>query len=186
MVCPNPELLSAWLDGEVPSPWKEALAQHVQGCPGCAGRVASYRQLSAGLDRPDVACQEPVLARQRVFERLQKNIVMKQHRSHLLRRRLLVPLPFAAAAALVIGFLGVALLVSGQRNSQLRLAVRQATEARQVASNSIGMESIMEYLSQQDSGVSITISLPQGSGFEHSGEPFIVREADFQPAGGNQ
>ena len=48
-MCPDAELLSAWTDGEVPSPWKERIASHLEGCASCADRVAGFRRLSLRL-----------------------------------------------------------------------------------------------------------------------------------------
>ena len=36
-------MLSVYLDGELPSPWKEKLEEHVSGCPECAGRIGAYK-----------------------------------------------------------------------------------------------------------------------------------------------
>ncbi|MBU1079772.1 MAG: zf-HC2 domain-containing protein, partial [Spirochaetes bacterium] len=35
-MCPDRELLSAWADGEVPSPWRETIDRHVAACESCA------------------------------------------------------------------------------------------------------------------------------------------------------
>ncbi len=43
--CPDSTLYSALADGEVPSPWKEKLEDHVQSCPSCQKRVERYRRL---------------------------------------------------------------------------------------------------------------------------------------------
>lgn len=62
-MCPEPGLVSAWVDGEVPSPWKERISAHVASCPDCAARVARYRKLS-GLLASEGSCDEAsVLAR---------------------------------------------------------------------------------------------------------------------------
>lgn len=187
MVCPNPELLSAWHDAEVPSPWKEALQQHIQSCTGCTAKLENIRRLSAGL-QADVSQAQTNQSEvsQRVLARLQANVRQIQVKPSLLRRHLVLPLPVAAAAAVLVALMGLALLSSGRRNSQLMMAVQQAEEAHQMASSNMGMEAIIDYLARQETGVSITISLPQSSGFVRSGDPFIVREADFRPAGGNK
>lgn len=43
--CPDSDLYSAWVDGEVPSPWKEKLEDHIRNCPGCKKRAERYRAL---------------------------------------------------------------------------------------------------------------------------------------------
>ena len=48
-MCPDKQLLSVYHDGELPSPWKEKMAAHLQGCAACQAVVASYARLSAVL-----------------------------------------------------------------------------------------------------------------------------------------
>ncbi|MBU0934146.1 MAG: zf-HC2 domain-containing protein [Spirochaetes bacterium] len=187
MVCPNPELLSAWLDNEVPSPWKDAVQQHVQACPHCAAVVDRFSACHEALALQN--CDDTILqsAADRVYGRLIANVKPASSSLHAFSRRLLVPLPLAAAAAALIIFLGASLFLAGRRNDQLMMAVQEAEQGSQVAAGSaIGMDAILEYLSSQGNGLNITISLPQSSGFSGSGEPFIVREADFKPTGGNK
>jgi len=100
-------------------------------------------------------------------------------------RRFPVPFPVAAAAALALAVLGFALADSGRRNADLRMAVQRAYEATPVATSGMGIESIIEYISRQNSAVNINITLPAEAFGSVTGDPFIVREADYQ-AGSRQ
>jgi Putative zinc-finger len=44
--CPDTDLYSAYVDGEVPSPWKEKLESHIASCPRCRNRVERYRRIA--------------------------------------------------------------------------------------------------------------------------------------------
>lgn len=52
-ICPDSDLYSAYIDGEVPSPWKEKLESHIDSCPRCKKQIERYRALrsliAAGL-----------------------------------------------------------------------------------------------------------------------------------------
>ncbi len=48
-MCPDLDLLSAFVDGEVPSPWKERIEAHIKSCASCAAKVEEYRKLDAFL-----------------------------------------------------------------------------------------------------------------------------------------
>ncbi len=186
-MCPDRELLSAWIDGEVPSPWRETIARHLEACESCSQLVASMNQTHA-LFSSDAALidasAEP--ARVRVEERLGFAAVRGPATSGAFwARRYPVPFPVAAAAALALAVLGFALAESGRRNADLCMAVRRAFEATPVATSGMGIESIIEYISKQNSAVNINITLPPEAFGGVSGEPFIVREADFQ-AGSRQ
>lgn len=180
-MCPDRELLSAWLDGEVPSPWRESIGRHVGSCAACAAAAERARLISARL-REDAlgASAEEERAKARVLDRLFSSGSMPSRRQ-LWSKRLSLPLPIAAAALVGFVAMGFALAQSGARNSELRLAVQKAVEVPSVAANGLGMESILEYLAKQDSGVSITITLPSGAALDTPGDPFIIREADYQP-----
>jgi len=41
--CPDSDLYSAYVDNEVPSPWKEKLESHIASCPDCRKRAERYR-----------------------------------------------------------------------------------------------------------------------------------------------
>lgn len=43
--CPDTDLYSAYVDGEIPSPWKEKIEKHLSGCEKCRRIEKRYRQL---------------------------------------------------------------------------------------------------------------------------------------------
>lgn len=48
-ICPDKDLYSVYVDGELPSPWKEKLEAHLNDCAECRAVVNSYRNLSLKL-----------------------------------------------------------------------------------------------------------------------------------------
>jgi anti-sigma factor RsiW len=48
-MCPDREVLSAYCDDEVPSPWKEKIESHLIDCNSCKKVVAGYRQVRSLL-----------------------------------------------------------------------------------------------------------------------------------------
>lgn len=188
-MCPDRELLSAWIDGEVPSPWNEAIERHLDGCASCAEAVRSLRALGERL-RVDSAAMDPAAeaAAARVYGRVAPSLrpsaglgrAAPRTSSALWARRLAVPIPTAAAAALMIAMMALALVASGRRNAEMRMAMERAYEATQVATAGMGIESVIDYLAQQNSAVNINITLPPEAFGGSAGEPFIVREADYQ------
>jgi len=165
-MCPDRELLSAWIDGEVSSPWRESLERHLEACPSCSAYAAELKSLRAAF-AVDATSIEQAAARAPVW-----------------MRRLSIPVPVAAAAALVFSVLAMALAMTGARNSELRMAVQSAVAPVSVASAGPAMDSIFEFLARQEGGVNITISLPTGTFAGAPGEPFIVREVDYKPGSG--
>jgi len=186
-MCPDHELISAWIDGEVPSPWRETIERHIETCATCSQVVLTMKQahdlFSSDAEVIDASSQA---ARVRVEERLGFAVFHGTPGTGAFwTRRYPVPFPVAAAAALALAVLGFALADSGRRNTDLRMAVQRAYEATPVATSGMGMESIIEYISRQNSAVNINITLPAEAFGSVTGDPFIVREADFQ-AGSRQ
>ncbi len=181
-MCPDRELLSAWIDGEVSSPWRESLERHLEACPSCSAYAAELKSLRAAfaVDATSIE-QAAASARTRVYDGI---ILGASARAPVWMRRLSIPVPVAAAAALVFSVLAMALAMTGARNSELRMAVQSAVAPVSVASAGPAMDSIFEFLARQEGGVNITISLPTGTFAGAPGEPFIVREVDYKPGSG--
>ncbi len=196
-MCPDRELLSAFADGEVPSPWDAKIERHAADCPRCREALDGLRRLRAAFDegapsgaerrvaeRRDFEEARLELARSRVLARVNETLAARSPaRPSLWSRRVSLPLPAAAAAALAAGLLAMAWATTGARNAELRMALNAAPQpAASIAST--GMEGILELIARQEAGVNITISLPAGASVRPSGEPIMIREADFRPGSG--
>ena len=57
-ICPDTSLYSAYVDGEVPSPWKEKLEEHLASCEKCRAVESRYRTLRGAMRQLDM--REPV------------------------------------------------------------------------------------------------------------------------------
>ncbi len=124
-MCPNADLYSAWLDNEVPSPWKEKLEQHLNSCPECASRVSKFKSISARLTQN----QPAPLGTERLeasFERLmQKRAVLLFRKSepagssfsNWFSTSVRLPVPVLAAALFAAVFIPSFFAVRAQQNA---------------------------------------------------------------------
>jgi hypothetical protein len=64
-MCPDRQILSVYVDGELPSPWKEKLESHLASCPGCRRYLEDYRRISAFASGEDTRA-----AADRVWQKL--------------------------------------------------------------------------------------------------------------------
>jgi anti-sigma factor RsiW len=185
-MCPDRQLLSVYLDGELPSPWKEKLEAHLAACPVCAARLDEYRRAALALRGGGAEPASPETmeaAKARVWRALAPLGAHQSHREtapRLWRRPLVLPLPAAAAAALAIAL--IAALVGGPllatRNRDQSIA-RLGSEAQDVIPIA-DMSGVLSYLESQDSAADIVIiKLPESRSFVPSGEPALVRAADY-------
>ncbi|GAB1432866.1 hypothetical protein MASR2M29_14910 [Spirochaetota bacterium] len=180
-MCPNHELLSAWLDDEIPSPWKENMARHIEGCKSCEAVVAKLMSVREAF-AADAADLDAISdkAKNRTYEKLEYRL-HKPFGSNRAIKRLYIPIPMAMAAILAIAVLGFALLASQRRNSELRMAVLMAQEASSLVSSGLGIETVIDFVSRQNGAVNININLPSDVFGSARGEPVIIKEADLKP-----
>jgi len=190
-MCPDPQILSIYLDGELPSPWKEKLQVHLTQCEKCKEKLDNLNRIQ-NLLKNDSTADESV--KERVWSKLEAcktgaaphySRIQSQTGYSLWRRRLSIPVPAAAAAALVIAFLSVFYFMGSgsQASDPARANITIAADVEKIeeipgiipASN---MNDVLQYLSLDGSSI-IILQLPESQNFLRSGDPAIVRAADF-------
>ncbi|MBN1834340.1 MAG: zf-HC2 domain-containing protein [Spirochaetales bacterium] len=183
-MCPDGELLSAYLDGEVEAPWAGRIQEHLKTCSACRGRLEELRRVRELL-RGD---REPEY--QEAFERTRAELLSRVWRSYrrgrsFWRTRVAVPLPAAAAALVLVLGLGVFLVVATVRPNLPWMTIRRGpagTTEVQVAAPIKDLESLLRSLDDQRANQAITITLPEDSTFLLMGEPRMLRAADYHQA----
>jgi hypothetical protein len=202
-MCPDRQLLSVYLDGELPSPWKEKMEGHLVSCPACRSVVESWERMFGEREEEDPGRCE------RVWERIVGRVAAHEARedpsrdegalapagglSGLWRRR--VTLPFPAAAAL--GAMAAAALVLIVSSVWLRPfagvpvpAAEQPVAALEPAGLDMELRDIrpvndisgvLRYLGDTDSNDIVIIRLPESRSFRSAGEPKIIKAADYSP-----
>jgi hypothetical protein len=178
-MCPDPQLLSIYMDGEMPSPWKEKLENHLEQCSLCREKLNGFRQLFNEPDLPD----------EQEFMETAKNKVWQNLAGYnykpstgLWRRRINIPLPAAAAAAVILVILTAVWTRGGP--SQIaepveRMNFSVASEETLPVIPAMDMNGILQYLSSDSTDI-IILRLPENSNFVSSGEPAIIRAADYR------
>ena len=107
------EMISAYLDGEVPKPYSDKMAQFIEAAPHRVEARRRYESVRTSLQSLPEGDLEG--AQERVWSRLQQRLqperpsVLRLHSEPWWRRAVNVPLPAAAAA--VVLFFGVALVL---------------------------------------------------------------------------
>ncbi|MDR2054229.1 MAG: zf-HC2 domain-containing protein [Treponema sp.] len=187
-MCPDRQILSVYLDGELPSPWKEEMEIHLARCPECRAKLEQYRRLSAFIadDRRDLSGEM-----ERVWLKLGKAVSGRRFGNsggrRFWRQSVAVPLPavIAAAALLVATF---TLAVTGYT------AKRAAPDAGAVAAAGISLDvqgivpvsdvnSFLRYLGNEDSTDFMIIRLPETRSFSNPGQPTIIKASDYPGSG---
>ena len=190
-MCPDPQLLSTYMDGEMPSPWKEKLEKHLTECSGCRKKYENFTLLRELYKKPEREAEKrEQLAQSRVW----RNLSAGQRRPaavKLWQRRLSIPLPVAAAAAAVI-LLIAGLWLRGVQPNNNGMASSGQTPSMEMAGFSFTAEgdipvvmpdtdlnSILQFLFSDGSDTTVII-LPESRNFYRTGEPGAVKAADYQ------
>jgi hypothetical protein len=173
-MCPDRQLLSAYCDNEVPSPWREKIELHLAECKLCRDAVARYGNLRAALREIDAGVDIPA-ASGRVLKAVYAAGTPKPP---LWRRRVSLSFASAAAAAVILFGGGIFLsLAAGNALTPKALNERSAASVENPA-NIKDMNRLLEILDQRGRERELTIQLPDVRNFEFRGKPVFLREAD--------
>jgi len=178
-MCPERQLLSVYVDSELPSPWKEKLQAHLAECTACSRWVA--RQIAVHTALQDRG-EDVEAAKARVWKGLNQRIVSMPPRSSRTAwiRNARVPLPAAIAVALVFAFLAAWLGGPLLNRPAHDTAISQLGQDIQGVIPVSDMSSVLQYLDSQNTDAEIVIiRLPESRNFTAYGEPALVRAADY-------
>ncbi len=207
-MCPDRDLISAFVDGEVPSPWRERIEEHLASCGDCASLASGYAALGERLRADPLADEAAALARGRarldaLLDRLSaggdsetsaidgKVFVVSRK---AWRRSVSLPLPLAAAAAILVLLLGGATTLLALRPGKGGAAIQAvasgeiAPPASQPRAQAASMDQLLRYLDAQGGQVTLTIKLPDETTFGSAGKPVIMRSGQVvkgMPVGGS-
>jgi anti-sigma factor RsiW len=174
-MCPDKQLLSAYCDNEVPSPWKEKIDSHLAECKLCRDIAARYGNLRTALREVETAVDIPGASR-RVLAGIYAAGASKPP---LWRRRLNLSFATAAAAAVILFGGGIMISLAARNVVENRdIAVRSPAPAENMA-NIKDMNRLLEILSQRGREKEVTIQLPDVRDFEFRGKPVFLRETEF-------
>ncbi|MCL2094289.1 MAG: zf-HC2 domain-containing protein [Treponema sp.] len=182
-MCPDVQLISLYHDQELPSPWKEKLEAHLETCAQCQAKLDSYRRLGAFLQSE--GDEGLTAAQERVWKDFTApRLVIDQPRApgSFWKRNLSVPLPAAAALAVLIFSLVFFVLRPGERQS---FENPQAFTAFDMGLDDHGvfpiqdMSGVLQFLSSQEHGDFMIIPLPESRSFSRTGTPTLINAADY-------
>jgi hypothetical protein len=185
--CSFKQWVSVYYDGEMDLPYKEKMEKHIAGCADCERQLDAYKKISTLLAplgaSEDVQMKE---AQQRVLQKLETIRPYSGYAAGpvftrpIWKRRVSIPVPAAAAAVFIIIALAFLWARSPGRTQTQNMAITAETEIIPDFLPVSGMESVLQYLSSNDSGDIIILKLPESRNFASYGEPAIIKAADYQ------
>ncbi len=146
--CPDADLYSAYVDGEVPSPWKEKLEAHSAVCPDCRKRVQRYQALHSLMKKEIAPVGQTFLDES--WERLRVRAAAAACTSQVRRVKMpwslndqltvRIPIPALAAMLLLALFIPATFLArpprgSQQQSLQYTALTSQATKLQKISTS---------------------------------------------------
>jgi predicted anti-sigma-YlaC factor YlaD len=177
-MCPDREILSAYLDGEVRSTWEGAIAEHVALCESCRAVLDSLQTVRRSLrGAPDVPWEH-------AMERVRLGLLVSKppasRKIAVWRKQVALPVPVAVLAAALLLTLGVAVAVLAARTSFGYVRVTRAPSGTefQFAVPYDKVESLLKSVGGTDSSVESVMTLPKNVNLVPVGEPKMIKAAD--------
>ena len=176
-MCPDRELISAWYDGETDGRWMSEIKRHVDECNDCAAELDRFRRLSSSVQSVAVPGE------QQIKERLYASIERKKHVVYpepFWQKHFEISFPMLVGAAAVVFMLFTALLVGILRFGSAPEVVEEIKAEPEVAMQVISLEEAAAFILSDDSGFDVLITIPSSDALSLSGEPQLIREADYK------
>ena len=183
-MCPDDALLSAFVDGEVPSPWKERMESHVAGCAACSRKLGELRGVSASLHSLETETEAAIFsaAKARIGASIDFGMAGRPAGRNLAERllefwsrRVALPLPALAAGLLAIVFF--AGLTFGIITPFAKASRMMASASTVLSPNSTTLEMMAQYM-KQSTVQPIMIEMPKESEFSQLGNPVVMTSFD--------
>ena len=185
IMCPEHEILSAYIDGEILSPWDKHIEQHILSCKACKDKLESYKKLRTTLSQvsePDIT-----LPMQRVWNK----ITQARKNFHLVKipfwqKRISLPMPFVALAAALVICIGFVLVFNTMKpdSSTVNIITHKddgsMTEVNITANDVKEIEALLKALEKNNTPNEVIIKMPEGSNEFQVGEPELIRAIDFK------
>lgn len=180
-MCPGGEILSAYLDDEIGAQWNQRIEEHIKRCKSCQTVLEELLMAKQRLQEDKEPDYRSSLKR---FKQSLRDIWLKPllPKVPFWKRRVALPYPVAAIAAVLILFMATSMIFLSSRSQIRRMSIKKepsGTTEIQVAAPIEDLEVLLKSLDKQSLKREIIITLPEESKFIIIGEPRMLREAEF-------
>ncbi len=169
-MCPDKELLSAFIDNEIEDRFSTIIKNHITACGKCRDVILTLESVQS-LCRSDITGEKITESGKKVWSRIESSIA-NNLKTDFWNRKITVPYPVMAAAALLIFTISTILsfyLLTG-KNYESRFNFSEAV--------TINKEEDFK-LFERDQTLEVDLNLPENTVFMISGTPKLIREVDY-------
>ncbi len=183
-MCPDKQIISAYVDGEVSGKYEQNILKHCNGCEECNETLNYYRSLKEHLEAltdPDIS-----LSQKRVYSRIQAHIREEESRRQrrfslkdFWKESVSLPAPLVALTTVLFFVLLGGFIVFLYTAKTPEIASFEARVPSKVEIDAGSLEELAKYFEADSISIQIEMKLPDNSRFEILGEPQFLRKADF-------
>lgn len=185
-MCPDDELLSAYIDGELTPELLDQVEADLAGSSEVRARLEEFEAMSEALHmepEPDFEA-----ARMRVWQSIQsaKDQLPEQDIFH---KRVSIPMPLAAAAAFVILIAGALLsyfaIGTGLFQSEAQMAHATGNVTVHIEEGE-DLSALLQALNSGDRVRQVSIEMPENARFAYQGEARLIRAVEMSSSFGGR
>jgi len=173
-MCPDKEILSAFIDNELEGEFKKIIQNHVSVCKKCRSEIESLNSLHK-LFYDELSFNQIKDAEEKVWNKIVPALRTKPQKPYVWQRRIAIPVPVMAAALLI--FVSAVISLYSISFSKIN---NSNSEPGFNFSESITFDMEEDFnLFEVDQVFDLDLSLPETTTFIISGAPRLIREVDF-------
>lgn len=175
-MCPDPQVLSAYFDGELGDRWASEIRRHLETCNDCAGQVEAFSSLRSSLT--NLPAPDLEISKDRSLNQIRLRHTYGP-RPSLWTRTVKLPIPVVAAAAALMIVLSVGLVIS-LLDSPSSFPPSSVSEAHLAGVELEALENMIRYLDSRGAGFQMTFTLPASPQIHITGEPTLMRATEYR------
>ncbi len=198
-MCYDDQIISAYVDGELQEKLYTDVRNHIDKCERCRTAAAEYTALqelfTATSNSPAEDVVENSERKARVWREIQRH-TRRERVQDFWHRRLQVPMPVLAGVAAAVLVLVLTLLfnpfaaeqqmvpVAMQSDETIESIPEVPSDFASPANTMPELEQLVRFLSDQGAAIEVKIQLPSSSKIQVTGEPQLLRAADYRRSEG--
>jgi predicted anti-sigma-YlaC factor YlaD len=177
-MCLDPEILSAYLDGEVMPRWRGKVEEHLSACERCRKRLEGFAETRRILVSEGEDWRAPL---ERVRRRLLAQSTRRPFVIPIWKRSVSVPFPIVAGIAALLLLLACSLTVSLVRSNVGLVRITKVPSGGteiQISAPIANLGSLLKSVDSQESPQDVFV-IPNTYPLMPVGQPYMGKEADY-------
>ena len=173
-MCPNEQILSAYVDNELPERFRIEIFEHIDTCTRCSKYIDRLHAVSRSIQHLNVNRMAEE-AKYKTWRNIHKRL-LERNRPSVFNRYVRIPMPLIIAAAAVLVISGIFGLVF----SAMPLEKYHQNMPIAEIPTFTDMDELLTFLESYQHAGSINMKMPEEPVFLLLSKPTLIHEADYR------